>query len=110
MKELLYKFQGLAPSDAEFEPTLNTMMKHLSEHIKEEEEEDLPKLEKALSDDESEDLARSFDNTKNFVPTRSHPSTPTKPVSCEKQSAATCRHADSLLAFRDRGSSDERTH
>ena len=47
--------------------------------MKEEEEEDLPALEKGLGDERSEELARSFGRTKMFVPTRSHPSAPDKP-------------------------------
>jgi hypothetical protein len=48
----------------------------LSEHIKEEEERDLPALESALqsADGESESMAKSFGRTKAFVPSRSHPS------------------------------------
>lgn len=48
----------------------------LSEHIKSEEERDLPALEDALKSQggESESMAKSFGRTKAFVPTRSHPS------------------------------------
>ena len=53
-------------------------MADLSEHIKEEERDDLPSLEKALQSPEAgkdtEDLATSFERTKMFIPTRSHPS------------------------------------
>ncbi|WVR07338.1 hypothetical protein IAU60_004379 [Kwoniella sp. DSM 27419] len=78
-KELLYKFQQLSPSNPEFESTLRTLWKDLTEHIKEEEERDLPQLEKALGRDESKELAASFQRTKKFVPTRSHPSAPDQP-------------------------------
>ena len=57
-------------------------MSELAEHIKEEEQDDLPALEKALSTSggkTSEDLAKSFDKTKAFVPSRSHPSAGEKP-------------------------------
>ncbi|KAI9807654.1 MAG: hypothetical protein M1825_005595 [Sarcosagium campestre] len=84
VKEALYKFQSLRPSDADFIPQIESLMKDLSEHIKEEESDDLPALEKALNEKHpngsaSEDLARSFNRTKMFVPTRSHPSAPDKP-------------------------------
>jgi hypothetical protein len=48
----------------------------LAEHIKEEEQHDLPSLEESLKTfaGESESMAKSFDRTKAFVPTRSHPS------------------------------------
>lgn len=55
------------------------LMENLSEHIKEEENDDLPKLEAALSEEDSESYAKSFGRTKMFVPSRSHPSAPDKP-------------------------------
>jgi hypothetical protein len=54
-------------------------MKDLVQHIKEEENDDLPALETAISTIESESLAKSFGRTKAFVPSRSHPSAPSKP-------------------------------
>ena len=54
-------------------------MEELSQHIKEDEATDLVKLEEALSDDESESLSKSFGRTKMFIPSRSHPSAPSKP-------------------------------
>lgn len=54
-------------------------MRDLLQHIKEEEDIDLPKLEAAITPEESERLAHSFSRTKMFVPTRSHPSAPNKP-------------------------------
>jgi len=78
VKELLYKFQGLQPSDSDFEPALKDLMDNLKQHIKEEEEQDLPALEKYLGPD-SESYATSFERTKMFIPTRSHPSAPDKP-------------------------------
>ncbi|KIR67354.1 HHE domain-containing protein [Cryptococcus bacillisporus CA1873] len=79
VKEMLYKFQQLSPSDNQFEPTIKRLMSDLAEHIKEEETEDLVKLEQAVPTAESRSLAASFKRTKMFVPTRSHPSAPDKP-------------------------------
>ncbi|KZF22966.1 hypothetical protein L228DRAFT_238856 [Xylona heveae TC161] len=82
VKEALYKFQGLKANDPDFIPTLKSLMSDLSEHIKEEERDDLPGLENALAssqDQMSEDLVKSFERTKLLVPTRSHPSAPDKP-------------------------------
>lgn len=69
----------MEPSDSQFESTLKALMKDLSQHIKEEERDDLPKLENALATEESERLATSFSRTKIFVPSRSHPTAPDKP-------------------------------
>lgn len=79
VKEQLKAFQNMQPSNPQFEPSLKALMEDLSQHIKEEESEDLPKLEESLSTDESEDLSKSFGRTKMFVPSRSHPSAPDKP-------------------------------
>ncbi|KAL7621327.1 hypothetical protein AAE478_008648 [Parahypoxylon ruwenzoriense] len=78
-KEQLYKFQNLKPGDSDFIPTLEVLMKDLKMHIKNEEEHDLVKLEKALVPSRSRRLAEQFEMTKSFTPTRSHPSAPNKP-------------------------------
>lgn len=78
-KELLSQFQKLHPDDPEFKRTLSTLWKDLEQHIKEEEEDDLPTLEKAIQKSDSEELCKSFQRTKHFVPTQSHPSAPDKP-------------------------------
>jgi len=52
-------------------------MADLSQHIQEEEKDDLPALETALASTDasvSETLAKKFGRTKAFVPSRSHPS------------------------------------
>lgn len=66
-------------TDSNFLPTIDALMEDLSQHIKEEETADLVRLEKALTDDESESLSKSFGRTKMFIPSRSHPSAPSKP-------------------------------
>ncbi|KAK2766810.1 hypothetical protein FQN54_006124 [Arachnomyces sp. PD_36] len=79
VKEYLKKFQNMTPTDPNFSTTLNELMNNLSKHIKEEESDDLPKLENALAKNDSEALSTSFGRTKAFVPSRSHPSAPDKP-------------------------------
>lgn len=54
-------------------------MEVLSQHIKEEETDDLPALDKQLDAADAESIAKSFGRTKAFVPSRSHPSAPNKP-------------------------------
>lgn len=65
--------------DPEFLKTLQELFKDLKEHIQDEERNDLPALERQLDEDSSDAYARSFERTKLFVPTRSHPSAPDKP-------------------------------
>ncbi|KAH6844511.1 hemerythrin HHE cation binding domain-containing protein [Chaetomium sp. MPI-CAGE-AT-0009] len=79
VKEKLYEFQSMTPADPNFLPAIDSLWESLSQHIKEEERDDLPALEKAIDADVSGALARSFDRTKHFVPTRSHPSAPDRP-------------------------------
>ncbi|KAK5119876.1 hypothetical protein LTR85_007202 [Meristemomyces frigidus] len=78
VKESLYEIQDMAPTDPSFWPKLDTLMDHLHHHIEHEKDEDMPRLEKLLPRAESEALARSFQRTKNIVPTRSHPAAPTE--------------------------------
>ncbi|KAJ6187019.1 hypothetical protein N7519_001927 [Penicillium mononematosum] len=79
VKKQLKAFQNMTPSDTQFVPTIRELMEHLSEHIKEEESDDLPRLEAALTQEDSEDCSKTFGRTKMFVPSRSHPSAPDKP-------------------------------
>jgi hypothetical protein len=67
----------MSSTDPEYIPKLKELWGPLSEHIKGEEEQDLVSLETALKKSQSETseaLAKSFGNTKMFIPTRSHPS------------------------------------
>ena len=69
----------MSPDDSQFNPLLERLMEDLHHHIDHEKNEDMPKLEKVLSREESKELAKSFERTKMFTPTRSHPSAPNKP-------------------------------
>ncbi|KAK4676655.1 hypothetical protein QC764_000360 [Podospora pseudoanserina] len=76
VKELLKEFQNMKAESADYVPKLKELWSVLSQHIKEEEENDLPALEAALQSakGESEGMAKKFGLTKAFVPSRSHPS------------------------------------
>ncbi|RPA97985.1 hypothetical protein L873DRAFT_1828812 [Choiromyces venosus 120613-1] len=83
IKIQLKAFQKMLPTDPDFQPTIDNLYHILAQHIKEEETSDLPRLEEGLREadahNNSESLAKSFERTKMFVPTRSHPSAPDKP-------------------------------
>lgn len=66
----------MSPDDCQFSPLLERLLKDLHTHIEHEANEDMPKLEKILSKDESRELANQFERTKLILPTRSHPSAP----------------------------------
>lgn len=73
---MLKTFQNMKASDPNYIDQLQKLWGPLSEHIKEEEERDLPALEGKLQavQGESASMATSFGRTKAFVPSRSHPS------------------------------------
>lgn len=73
---MLKVFQGMSATDPNYVPKLKEIWSSLEQHIKEEEEQDLPALEAELkaAQGESESMAKSFGRTKAFVPSRSHPS------------------------------------
>lgn len=76
VKEMLKVFQGMKASDPTYIEHLNKLWGPLSQHMKEEEEKDMPALEGKLQQEQgqSESMAKSFGRTKAFVPSRSHPS------------------------------------
>lgn len=69
----------MSVQDPKFDPLLETLMNDLHHHIEHEKTEDMPRLEKLLSREESQKLAKDFEWTKMITPTRSHPSAPNKP-------------------------------
>jgi hypothetical protein len=73
-------------ADSAYIPKLKQLWALLSQHIAEEERDDLPALEQALSSSEnSESLAKNFGRTKAFVPSRSHPAAGENPYFEGKQ-------------------------
>jgi len=79
VKNKLNEFQQMSASDSNFIPKIKSLWADLEQHIKEEESHDLPSLDSALATEDSQSMAASFERTKKFVPTRSHPSAPNKP-------------------------------
>ncbi|ORY59958.1 uncharacterized protein BCR38DRAFT_397957 [Pseudomassariella vexata] len=79
IKEQLKQFQKLKPGDKEFIPSLASLFKGFQIHVEGDEEQNLSKLEEALTLTESKELCQSFEKTKYFVPSRSHPMAPNKP-------------------------------
>lgn len=62
-------------SDPDFVSKLKEIWGPLKKHMEEEEKEEMPALEKELASSKgaSEAMAKSFERTKKFVPSRSHP-------------------------------------
>ncbi|KAG8955338.1 hypothetical protein FRC04_008689 [Tulasnella sp. 424] len=72
-KELLYQLERTNVTDSNYEALFQKLVEDLRVHMRSEEENDLVKLEAAIPREESQALARSFQRTKAFVPTRAHP-------------------------------------
>lgn len=73
VKNRLYELQNTSVGDdnvADVRGMFDRLMESLREHIKHEEEGDLPSLEAVLSSDDTKKMADSFERTKKFVPTR----------------------------------------
>ncbi|KAH7106467.1 hypothetical protein BKA62DRAFT_687234 [Auriculariales sp. MPI-PUGE-AT-0066] len=79
VKEQLLTLEGLTAGTTEFDQLMNSIMEHLKTHNDSEEREDLPRLEKAMDNDESVKIAQSFAHTKMLAPTHAHPNAPNKP-------------------------------
>ncbi|KAJ5988976.1 hypothetical protein N7481_004186 [Penicillium waksmanii] len=79
IKEQLKMFQGLRSTDPRFIPTLRALIGDLENHIRKEEDQDFARLEATISKEDSETLTRWLNQTKMFLPSRSHPLAPTKP-------------------------------
>jgi len=79
VKIRLAKIESLQPGSPEYDGLLKEVMDELKKHMDGEENHDLPQLEATLAHADSAKAVASFQRTKNFVPTRSHPSAPNRP-------------------------------
>jgi hypothetical protein len=79
---MLKEFQNMKAKDPNYVTKLKELWTTLAEHIKDEEDHDMPALESSLNSaaGESESMAKQFGRTKMFVPSRSHPSAGEKPA------------------------------
>lgn len=70
MKEQLAHLESLTAGTADFDKTIEAVMKHLHHHNDDEEIKDLPLLEPAIGPEASVTAGQHFKRTKQFVPTR----------------------------------------
>jgi len=80
IKEHLKEFQNMNAQDPNYVPKLKELGKFLFDHMKEEEKDDVPALEATLDRQTSETLAKNFNRSKHFIPSRSHPSAGENPA------------------------------
>lgn len=94
----------MSPDHDGFPSLFDRLLTDLHNHIDHEKNEDMPRLEKLLSREESQALANSFERTKIILPTRSHPSAPNRPYFenfAAMLAAPIDKFADLLRAFPD---------
>lgn len=72
VKETLSSYESMKPDHPDFIDTATKLIEHLREHIKGEEQHDLPALEAQLTADESASLTREFNRMKMLAPSQTH--------------------------------------
>ncbi|CAG8656580.1 12124_t:CDS:2, partial [Ambispora leptoticha] len=88
VKTALDKLDCIAVIDPEYEEKLRKAMKNLFEHVREEEEEILPKFKKVVSGKILEELGKKFNEARrHYVPPRPHPSVSETEKSCKENNA-----------------------
>jgi hemerythrin superfamily protein len=76
VKQLLADLEKLDASDSQFTAKMDKVISSVREHVGEEEDEVLPKLRDATTDDTREKLGSVVEKAKSLVPTHPHPLVP----------------------------------
>jgi len=79
VKEQISRLESLTFEGQEFDAVINETMKALTEHMKLEEQDEFPELERVASPEEIDSLSQTFEHRKRIVPTRAHPNAPDTP-------------------------------
>ena len=80
VEQLLKSWEGMDGDDPGFMPTYHKIKDGLLHHIDEEEEAKLfPEMQRALSQEEQQELGEKIERAKKLAPTRPHPSAPDSP-------------------------------
>jgi len=78
-KQKLAQLENLSVGDSQYDILLGEVMKDLSHHMKEEENDILNNLEAAIGADKIRELGEQLDGARTTAPTHPHPSAPDKP-------------------------------
>jgi hemerythrin superfamily protein len=79
VKWTLSELEDLAPAAKNFDAKVTVLMENVRHHVKEEERDLFPKVRKAMTRKQLNDLADALDEAKRTAPTRPHPRTPSEP-------------------------------
>jgi len=78
-EQVMKEIENTDATDPKFTERVDTLIADIRHHLKDEEEDLLPKLRKACSQQDLRDLGEKFERAKRMAPTRPHPSAPDKP-------------------------------
>ncbi len=78
-EELLKRWEKMGGDDPEFMTVFREMSQAILEHIREEEGQLFPELQRALTPKQLDELGEKVETAKKLAPTRPHPSAPDKP-------------------------------
>jgi hemerythrin superfamily protein len=78
-EKLMKELDGVDPTDPKFDDLLTKLMADIRHHVEDEESDLLPKLQKACSEEQLQDLGAKVVKAKEMAPTRPHPTAPDKP-------------------------------
>lgn len=78
-EQVMKRLESMGPEEPEFEQLLTQLISDVRKHVTDEENNLLPKLRAACSDDQLRDLGQKVQRAKKMAPTRPHPSAPDQP-------------------------------
>jgi hemerythrin superfamily protein len=79
VKLTLAELDAMTPADERFGPKVALLVEHVREHVREEEQQLLPRLTRALDARELRELGEALAAAKRIAPTRPHPAAPDQP-------------------------------
>jgi len=79
VERLLKQFEDVDPDDPRFDQLLSEITENVRHHVQEEENDLLPKLRSACSEEKLRDLGEKVLRAKKIAPTRPHPAAPHTP-------------------------------
>lgn len=78
-EKIMKRLESMDVTDADFDRLLGELIQDVREHVQDEENNLLPELQRACTEDELRDLGEKVENAKKVAPTRPHPASPSTP-------------------------------
>ncbi len=78
-KWVLSEIEGMSPNHERFQAKVTVLIESVRHHVEEEEEELFPKVRKAFSAEQLEQIGEALAEAKKIAPTRPHPKAPDTP-------------------------------